>query len=733
MALDVKRFIARFVEEARDHLRRIDEGLGMLAADPADAETINAVFRSAHTIKGSSRMLKLTAITDTAHMIEDILGAMREGSLMPTPDLVRLLQRAIDAMAGQVEQVADGDEAQAADTSLHNALAAALGDGRGATVVPDATPETATQPAVDMAQGAEAVTAVVAGSVAASGGGPDTGAKAAEVRLRSAESVRVQLSKLDELIKLMGEVVSSHARLRQRLSDVRGIERDLVLGRAVEETVTERIRLFSRDLRDDVFTQDLLMDELHKKALIMRMLPLATVFEPAARMVRDLGRSLGKDVECVTSGMEIELDRQLIDRLSDPVVHLLRNAVDHGIEPPAVREAAGKTRHGCLTLSARQDGGFVVIEVRDDGNGLSVSAIRDKAIKKGLLTAEKAASLPESEITDMIFQPGFSTSAIITDVSGRGVGMDVVKRCVVDDLQGAISVDTQSGAGTSFSLRLPLSLAVMRVLLVGAGGQVFGFTAQYIAHLLDVSDDRIMVVAERRAVVIENEFIPVVALADLMGLSAPPRRQNDGVLLVVVQVGNEKLALIVDQLLDERDMVIKPLPDHLRQLVLVSGMVMTGKNELVGILQAPALMEAAQKQRGEGAGRVTADGAPSAEIRVLVVDDSLNTREIEKDVLEAHGYNVTLAEDGRDGLNKAMSADFDAILTDVEMPNMDGFTLTAALRREDRYKTIPIIIITSREKEEDKRRGIQVGADAYIVKGDFDQSSLVDTLKSLLG
>ncbi len=702
MALDIKRFVARFVEEARDHLRRIEEGLGQLAAGGADAEAVNAIFRSAHTVKGSSRMLKLVAITETAHKVEDVLGALRDGSLSASPDLCRLLQRGIDCMSAQVDQVAETGTPSDPDPDLLAALAQAMG---GESDAPSSPPQPPPSPPPQPAATA-------------------TEAQQAEVKLKSAETVRVQLSKLDELIKLMGEVVSSHARLRQRLVDLRGFER-------AGDSWGGKVQGFARDLRDDVFTQELLMDELHKKALIMRMLPLSIVFEPAARMIRDLGHSLGKDVQCVTQGSDIELDRQLIDRLSDPIVHLLRNGVDHGLEPQETRQAAGKPGHGTLRLTARQDGGFVVVEVADDGAGLPVAGIRDKAIKKGLLTAEQVAAMTETEIIDLIFLPGFSTSSIITDVSGRGVGMDVVKRVVVDELQGSIAVESRPGQGTTFLLRLPLSLAVMRVLLVEAGGQAFGFTAQYVAHLLDVPAERIITVAERKAVIIDNEFVPVVPLAELVGVPVTPSKRS-GCLLVVIKVRNEKLALLVDQLLDEHDMVIKPLPEHLRGLALVSGMVMTGRNDLVSVLQASTLLDAARRQRGGGTS-APAESAGTVGIRVLVVDDSLNTREIEKDVLEAHGYQVTLAEDGIDGLAKARAGQFDAVLTDVEMPNMDGFSLTAALRKEEAYAHVPIIIITSREKEEDKRRGIQVGADAYIVKGDFDQSNLVDTLKSLLG
>jgi two-component system chemotaxis sensor kinase CheA len=435
----------------------------------------------------------------------------------------------------------------------------------------------------------------------------------------------------------------------------------------------------------------------------------------------------------VISGMEIELDRQLIDRLGDPLLHLLRNAVDHGIEDPDQRERAGKPRHGHISLSARQDAGSVIIEVSDDGGGIALDAIRDKVLKKGLVPAEQIQALSESEVIDLIFLPGLSTSAIISDVSGRGVGMDVVKRCIVDELQGVVEVDSRPGNGTRFTLRLPLSLAMMRVLLVEAGGQVFGFTGQQIARIVQLPAERMMEVAQRQVVVVDKEFIPVVTLSDLLSLPSRQYASDENVLLAVVQVRSEKLAIRIDALLDERDMVIKPLPPHLEYLDMVSGMVMTGDNALVSVLHAPILLDHARKARSG----VPAEDQPGqgrrVEPHILVVDDSLNTREIERDVLEAHGYRVTLAEDGRDGLFKARQKVFDAVLTDVEMPNMDGFSLTTALREDERYHAVPIIIITSRQKEEDRRRGVEVGADAYIVKGDFDQSNLIEILKNIVG
>lgn len=727
MAIDLKKFVIRFVEEARDHINRLNDGLAALESGSTDKEIINSIFRSAHTIKGSSRMLKLVTVTETAHKLEDVMGALRDGSLLFNSSLGQLLFRAVDALSNLIDQLAEtGDAASlpAPDAALCAALTqAAVGqlgtDGAAALVAPAApvtppslaTPHAATPPL-----------------------------SAVEPRLKTAETVRVRLSKLDELIKLMGEVVSSHARMRQRLLDVRAIERTLSEGAGAAADSLEAVdhlRRFSNALKDDVQAQEVLMDELHDKTLMMRMLPLAIVFEPAARMVRELARSVDKQVECIVIGAEIELDRQMIDKLADPIIHLIRNGIDHGLETPEVRTAAGKAAQGKLTLSARQDGGWVVIDVADDGGGIPLAAVRDKAVKKGFVSAEKAAALSDQETIDLIFLPGFSTNAIITDLSGRGVGMDVVKQAILDDLQGVVNVETRPGGGTTFSLRLPLSLAVMRVLLVNVDGLPFGFTAQYVVELLRLPETALLTVAERGAVIIGNEFVPVVSLSELLRIPAalarrPAQQRTPGMLLLVLRVRNEKVALLVDDLLDERDMVIKPLPKHLRHLPLVSGIVTTGKNELVSVLHAPALFDMARRVSTKAERPTAPAHAKEERYKVLVVDDSLNTREIEKDVLEAYGYQVTLAEDGLDGLRKAVEGDFDAILTDVEMPNMDGFTLTARLRQEEKYRNKPIIIITSREKEEDKRRGVQAGADAYIVKGDFEQRNLADTLRALL-
>ncbi|MBF0220151.1 MAG: Hpt domain-containing protein [Gammaproteobacteria bacterium] len=422
MAVDMSRFIARFVDEAREHLTQLNQGIAHVDNATLAGEPLNALFRSAHTIKGSSRMLKLTTISDTAHQLEDLLGALREGKLSPTPPLARLMERSIDTLSVLVDLAANQQPLPPPDSELSEAIhhflqpsAPAAETAATATTTSTATPEE--QPAVTTAAPASAT---------------PVPATAAPTEIKSADTVRVRLNKLDELIQLMGEMVASHARQRQRQQEIYHFDRQLQQLASADnnpalQQLSETLHPLARNFRDDVTGQELLLQALSQKALMLRMLPLAMVFDATARVVRDLARSIGKEVQCKISGSEIELDRQIIDRLGDPLLHLLRNAIDHGIETPEERQARGKAAHGEITISARQEGSLVIISVADNGAGLDHEKIRAKALHKGLITPELADKLSESDLLDLIFMPGFSTSAIISEISGRGVGLDVVR------------------------------------------------------------------------------------------------------------------------------------------------------------------------------------------------------------------------------------------------------------------------------------------------------------------
>ncbi len=713
MAIDLKKFVLRFIDEANGHLHTVKEGAFLLSSGQNTDAQIGEMFRAAHTLKGGARMLKLQSIADVTHQLEEILSELRDKKLEPNQNLGTLILQACDYISNQLAQLSASEgnnQLPPADVALCEQLARAS-RGEIDTAVDEIAKapveKPATLPSLEVLDGG----------------------------LKQAGSVRVKLEKLDDLINILGEVVASHDRLEQQVQTL--VNLGPRLAQMDLEQLRKQVLQFSRKLKEDFQVQHLQMYELYDVATTIRMLPVSMLFEPVSMQVRELAASLNKQVDCRILGGEVEIDRQLIDRLSEPLTHLLRNAIDHGIGEAAERVAVGKSARGTITLTTQQDGRGILLRVEDDGRGLDYPAIRAKAVARGLVDAAVVDQLSELECNELIFHPGFSTSKIVTELSGRGVGLDIVRKTIVTDLQGTLQVHSRPGQGTTFIIRLPISLAMMRILQFEQQNHLFGLAAQYVVEVVKYSRGEIRDIAGRPAIILHNEFIPVISAAELLRINERPGGQNSSasnandLLLIIIQNQFGKMAMLVDRLLDERSMMIKPLPKHMQQQPLVSGMVLSQENKLVSILQVPVLMEMAQKQ---GQPRTA---APKPQVRqnswhVLIVDDSLNTREIEKNVLEAHGYQVTLAEDGFSGLQKARLTQFDAVLTDVEMPVMDGFSLTKALRAEDNYQHIPIIIVTSRAKEEDRRRGIQVGADAYIAKGDFEQDSLIETLKMLL-
>ncbi|MFB1011247.1 MAG: Hpt domain-containing protein, partial [Thiopseudomonas sp.] len=419
MALDIKKFIHRFIDEAREQLRLLETGLEQLRHGEHNAELVNSLFRAAHTLKGSSRMLKLLPISDTAHSLEDVLSALRDQKISLSDATLDLMLEAVDALSNLTTHLASNPD-PAALPERSSALCQRL----AAAATGDSASDTPTTP-----EPAQPQTAAPA---------EPTARPASEPALRSADSVRLKLDNLEQLIKLMSEVTISQAGLRELLQDAR------TLYQAWESTSLKDARhspLFAayqqlyQGLRDVIGSQESLVQNLHEQSLGLRMLPLTQILEPARKLVRDMGRELGKPVELQVIGEEIELDRQLIEKQVEPVQHLLRNALDHGLESSEQRQAAGKNPRGLIQISARQDGGWVSLDISDDGAGLDVDKIRNKALRQNLFSEEELAQKSPAELKNLIFLPGFSTSVMITELSGRGVGLDVVKRSV-EDLQG---------------------------------------------------------------------------------------------------------------------------------------------------------------------------------------------------------------------------------------------------------------------------------------------------------
>lgn len=751
MAFDLSKFVGRFVEEAREHVNALNKGMLELEERPDDVELIHHVFRAAHTIKGSSRMLKLLSISELAHKVEDVFGALREGKITFSGELSPVLFKGIDAIAALIEKTARGEETQADQSDLLKLL-----DGAAAGSMPEAAGGLASgevQPVEMSPRVACPATVAVgeetrtAGEAAVAVAQPLQPLEPTE-NIKIRETIRVSVDKLSELIRLTSEITSRHSRAKQRYQEVGRAARQL--GGLIEklrgagpanltegsngameilEQLTKNLKHISTTLKDDFVIQDLLVRELQERSLQLRMLPLSTIFDTLHCSVREIVGPGGKDVQFSIVGGDIEMDKKIIEKLGDPLLHMLRNGVDHGLESPAERGAAGKPARGQIRLSACYEGGKVLIVLEDDGRGLALDKIKAKALKNGLFSQEVLDNMSISELQNLIFVPGFSTSQIITDLSGRGVGMDVVKKNIVDDLKGSINIESKEGKGTTFQLRLPMTLAIMHVVMVEAGGCLYALPDNYIKEILKVGKSAVIEVFDKLAVNIREQLVPIEQLRTVLGSPGKAEIKGKELLLLIVQVGAERLGLIVDNIVDEEDMVIKSLPRHMKGNKIVSGVIITGRDQVVNVLNVPAIFLAAKAAKST----MIRDAVEvEREIKVLVVDDSVNTREIEKSILEAYGYQVTLAGDGVEALEKARKTKYDIIITDVEMPRMDGFTLTATLRADEQYQDTPIMLLTSRDKEEDKRRGIQVGANAYILKGDFEQSNLISTIENLL-
>ncbi|TAN51994.1 MAG: hybrid sensor histidine kinase/response regulator [Rhodospirillales bacterium] len=427
------------------------------------------------------------------------------------------------------------------------------------------------------------------------------------------------------------------------------------------------------------------------------------------------------------------MDKRILEEMKDPLMHLIRNAVDHGIEPPGERERLGKPRCGSVLLRAKRENANVQLEIQDDGRGLDPEAIRLMAKKHGLHDEATLAAMTTEQIQQLIFLPGFSTSAYVTELSGRGVGLDVV-RVNVERMKGTIRLDSEIGRGLSVQLRLPLSLATTRLLLASAGGRLYGLPVEFVHTSRRVREEDIFTLEGRPTILLDG--LPVIAarLADLLELPAEQRRVvTTGInACIVLQAGDEKLGLLADDLLAEEEVVPKPLGAPLTRVRNVSALAMLGNGEICAVLNPADLMRSAHKANLSPHNEERTIRSKAAKVAVLLAEDSALIRAMEKRILEDAGYDVVAAVDGVDALNLLGGQTFAAVVSDIMMPNMDGLTLTAHIRKESRYKDLPVILVTALASDEDKRRGLDAGANAYIPKPSFDQRVLLDTLKRLI-
>ncbi len=764
--MDLSQFYNQFREETSENLRVLSDGLLSLEnADQSDPEAraqIDAIFRAVHTIKGSARVLGFGEIGRLAHAMEDQLGAVRASQRSLDKQLTDQLLTSGDALLALTTQAVEGGDA---GVNI-DALVAALTGGAEQAGVPAAAPEAEAAETVAVAPvpaGVEQAAVPAQDDEApAPAAPPAEDRRAAPVRTRAVnrQTVRVRTDRLDRLINLTGELVigqqvlNMHNQHLRDLAELNQQQQRVLL--AIHSDIREHSNGHARNgmeqhvntllntcdqmnqlLRSQIeqFTQyasqyHMLVDDMEQEVITTRLLPLSTIFGTLPRAVREIANATDKQVELEIYGETTELDRKLLEALSDPLLHIVRNAIDHGIEPPAERSAAGKSPQGRIQVRAEAAGGEVRISICDDGRGIDPLRMREAAAHKGVLSSEQAGMLSDQEAIELIFMPGFTTAPILTDLSGRGVGMDVV-RTNIGELSGQVVLESQPGQGTTVLMLLPLTLVTTRIVLVRLGSQTFALPASGCRGIAWVYERETQTIEGRAMITHEERTVPLLRLADLIGVEAEPAFRNNERMPALL-VGSERriLSVLVDQVLDEREAVVKPLGPLFESQRRYSGAIQLGDGNLVLLLNPMVL---AQEARGIALTRT--DGAATrtrASSRLLIADDSFTTRELVRSILISAGYDVTAAVDGADALDKLRAQPYDLVVSDVEMPRMNGFELTASIRQELGLHDLPVIIVTSLSSDEHKRRGMEAGAQAYIVKSQFNQDNLLEAIQQLL-
>jgi two-component system sensor histidine kinase and response regulator WspE len=756
-----------FQEEVRAHTATLNQGLLDLENDPANPQRIEPLMRAAHSIKGAARIVNLELAVQLAHVLEDAFVAAQEGRIRLGPADIDVLLRGTDVLAG-LSQVGENDVAawsarHAAEVPDLKERLRAIAQGQPASAPaaevpepPAPAPAAALTPPVPAAPpGPAAATPPVPAAPPAAEGKP--AAPAAE----AAEAVvRVTAQSLNRLMGLAGESLvqarwldpfaTALLKLRKQQDHLAGVldslAQALAAGRQqdqVETLIAEARRQSGhcrevlaermREFQDHAAQAEDLNSRLYREVIASRMRPFADGAHGFPRLVRDMARQLGKQVRLDIDGQATEVDRDILEKLEAPLTHLLRNAVDHGIEPPEQRKAAGKPETGVVRIDARHRAGMLAITVADDGGGIDLERLRRKVVERGLTTADLVRTMTEPELLEFLFLPGFSTAGALTEYSGRGVGLDVVQT-MARKVGGLVRISTQPGRGTSFHLQLPITLSVVRAVVVDIAGEPYAFPHNRIDRLLRVPLAEVRSLEHRQFTTVDGQNVGLVLAAQLLDLpAAPPAGDELPVVLLSDQTG--PYGLIVEAFRGEQDLVVRPLDPRLGKVANLSAAAILDDGAPVLIADVEDLIRSMdQFIQGNRLRRCDrAEQAAGPRKRVLVVDDSITVREVERQLLRNHGYDVAVAVDGREGWNLARAEHFDLIISDVDMPRMNGLELVQALRNDPALRAVPVIIVSYKEREEDRLRGLEVGANYYLTKSSFHDNTFLQAVTDLIG
>ncbi|ECV9671139.1 hybrid sensor histidine kinase/response regulator [Campylobacter jejuni] len=744
---DMQEILEDFLVEAFELVEQIDHDLVELESNPEDLELLNRIFRVAHTVKGSSSFLNFDVLTKLTHHMEDVLNKARHGELKITPDIMDVVLESIDRMKTLLNSIRDNgnDTAIGMDIGPICARLTAISEGEAPSSAesneapveaPKEEPAPAPEPEVDVNQLSDseveaeierllkvrkaedqarraqkkqnpkpAATPKPAAAAPKAEGGekkvPASGGGGGGMD----QTIRVEVKRLDHLMNLIGELVLGKNRLLKIYDDVE------------ERYEGEK---FLEELNQVVSQLSIITTDVQLAVMKTRMQPIAKVFNKFPRVVRDLSRELGKQIELEITGEETELDKSIVEEIGDPIMHMIRNSCDHGVEDPATRAANGKPEKGIVQLKAYNEGNHIVVEITDDGKGLDPNGLKIKAIEKNLITEREADQMTDKEAFALIFKPGFSTAAKVTNVSGRGVGMDVVKTNI-EKLNGVIEIDSELGKGSSFKLKIPLTLAIIQSLLVGTQEEYYAIPLASVLETVRVPIDDIYTIEGKNVLRLRDEVLSLVRLSDVFGVKQV-LESGDQTYVVVIGVAESKLGIIVDTLVGQEEIVIKSMGDYLQNIQGIAGATIRGDGRVTLIIDVGAMMDMAKEIKVDIKAQIESSAKKPKEqpsdYKVLIVDDSKMDRTLMQKALETLGVSLIEATNGVEALNiiKSGEHDIDAILIDIEMPRMDGYTLAGEIRKYSKYRNLPLIAVTSRTSKTDRLRGVEVGMTEYITK-----------------
>lgn len=738
-----------FSLEADAQTQVLSAGLLALERNPTQADQLEACMRAAHSLKGAARIVGVDAGVSVSHVMEDCLVSAQEGRLYLQPEHIDALLQGTDLL---MRIATPGNDVGPTDIQAYVALMERLLDPSQAPVKPVAPPPEPIPVVEELPPEPEPAPPVVAEPPRQNKRMTEGGERVLRVTAERLNSLLDLSSKsLVETQRLKPYLVSLQRLKRIQSQSVRALDaldgqlKTQSLNLEAQEALADTRRLLSEaqallaektaELDEFGWQAGQRAQVLYDTALACRMRPFADVLAGQVRMVRDLGRSLGKQVRLEIEGEKTQVDRDVLEKLEAPLTHLLRNAVDHGIEMPEQRLLAGKPEEGLIRLRASHQAGLLVLELSDDGNGVDLERLRGTIVDRHLSPLETALRLSEEELLTFLFLPGFSLRDKVTEVSGRGVGLDAVQH-MVRQLRGAVVLEQTAGQGSRFHLEVPLTLSVVRSLVVEVGEEAYAFPLAHIERMCDLAPDDIVQLEGRQHFWHEGRHVGLVAASQLLQRPAG-QGQSDTLKVVVIRERDAVYGIAVERFIGERTLVVLPLDDRLGKVQDISAGALLDDGSVVLIVDVEDMLRSVDKLlntgRLERIARRSQQTTEAPRKRVLVVDDSLTVRELQRKLLLNRGYEVAVAVDGMDGWNALRSEDFDLLITDIDMPRMDGIELVTLLRRDSRLQSLPVMVVSYKDREEDRRRGLDAGADYYLAKASFHDDALLDAVVELIG